>query len=78
MAHQGGNDASNSSSEEESVEWSSYISGSPPSLDSEDDVSFGPYALYPCDPYALCQCDTLFVCSFYGSFFEPDTHCLGC
>ena len=74
MAHQGRDDASDTSSEEESVEWSSYISGPPPSSDSEDDVSSGPYALCPCDPHGPCLCDTLLWCSFCGFFFEPDTH----
>ena len=78
MAHQGGNDASDSSSKEESVEWSSYISGPPPSSDSEVDVSSGPNALRPYNPYGPCHCDTLLWCSFYGSFFEPDTHCPMC
>ena len=78
MAHQGGDDASNTSSVEESVEWSSYISGPPPSSDSEDDVSSGPYALCLCDPYGPCQYETLLFCSFCGSFFEPDTHCPMC
>ena len=80
MAHQGGDDARDSSSEEESVEWLSYISSPPPSSDSdlEDDVSSGPYALCSCDPYGPCQYDTLLGCNFCGSYFEPNTHCPIC
>jgi hypothetical protein len=57
----------------ESSEWASSISGPPPSSESDDDASFG--------PYAFCQYedeDTLLECSACGSFFELDIHCPGC
>jgi hypothetical protein len=76
MAHQVEDDASPAHSGEglsESSEWSSFISGPSPSSKSDDDASSS--------PYAFCQCedeDTLLECSACGSFFELDTHCLGC
>jgi hypothetical protein len=57
----------------ESSEWSSFISGPPPSSELDDDASSS--------PFVFCQCedeDTLLECSACGSFFELDTHCPWC